>query len=147
MLFSERELTEQLAREKHLFQEILALSERQLLLFGQVGLRDDKLVEACTALIDERKTLMDLVDAVQAEYRETAAVPGDKELVNKHRQELEAIITNIQRNDQQVMQMAKNTLADFANKLQEVRYNKKAVKAYYGEADTGGKGWFIDRKK
>jgi|GEM_PF-2411401 len=147
MLFSEQELIEQLDREKFLFGEILALSERQLLLFREVDLMDDELVEAFEALLGERKTRMDLIDGIQAKIKETAADPHYRELLNGHRQEIEAIITSIQRIDQQVVQLAKKNLGVFGKKLQEARVSKKALKAYNGEVDTGGMGWFIDRKK
>lgn len=147
MLYSEEELLEKFDREKILFNKILALSERQLLLFGEVDLGDDELVKSLQALIDERETLMGSIDMIQAEIKDTVAEPDFRALVNRCRQENSAIISGIQSNDRQIMQLAKKTLGDFGKRLQEVRSNKQASKAYYGEVDTSGKGWFIDRKK
>jgi len=71
MILSEQELIAQLDREKVLFGEILALSERHLLLLGDADVTDDKLVEAFQDLIDERKKLMDLIDVIQVAIKET----------------------------------------------------------------------------
>lgn len=147
MLYSEQELLEQFDREKFLFNMILALSERQLLLLGDVKLRDDDLVKTLQSLIDEREVLMGSIDKIQTEIKDTVAEPDFRVLVNRCRQEAAAIISHIQSNDQQIMQLAEKTLGAFGKSLQEVRSNKQASKAYYGEADLGGTGWFIDRKK
>ena len=147
MVISEKEFVDQLKREKLLFDEMLALSERQLLLFGDIDLAEDELVDVFNALIDERITLMDLIDGIQAKIKETKADPEHSEMFQRYRREIEPIITSIQSNDQRVTQLAGETLKVLGQKLQTARHNKKAWQAYYGEVDTGGKGWFIDRKK
>ncbi|NLW92077.1 MAG: hypothetical protein GXY34_10840 [Syntrophomonadaceae bacterium] len=147
MILSEQELIAQLDREKVLFGEILALSERHLLLLGDADVTDDKLVEAFQDLIDERKKLMDLIDVIQVAIKETVEDSNFRDLVNRYQQEKKAIITSIQASDQKMFYLAQKTTSLIGNKLQETRSNIKATKAYYGEVDTGGKGWFIDRKK
>lgn len=147
MIITEQELIEQLEREKLLFDEMLALSERQLLLLGDTEQPEDELVAIFEALIDEREILMGLIDGIQAGIKENAADAAYKELLERYRRELEFTITGIQHNDQQVLKLAGQTLGVFQQKLQAARHNKKALQAYYGEVDTGGKGWFIDRKK
>ncbi|MGE5391344.1 MAG: flagellar protein FliT [Deltaproteobacteria bacterium] len=147
MVISEQELNEQLERENLLFDQMLALSERQLFLYSDVDLNEDKLVEAFEALIDERDTLMGLIDGIQTVIKETDADLHHSQLLKRHRQEIEPIITSIQSNDRQMLQLAQEFRKVLGYKLKEARNNKKAYQAYYGEVDTGGKGWFIDRKK
>jgi len=147
MTISDKKLIEQLEREKLLFDEMLALSERQLLLFGDTEQPEDEVATIFEALIDEREIQMGLIDGIQDGIKEMVADPGYQEVLDRYRRELEFTIISIQHNDQQVLQLAKKTMSVFGEKLQAARHNKKAYQAYYGEVDTGGKGWFIDRKK
>lgn len=147
MVISQQELVEQLEREKFLFNEMLALSERQLLLFGDMDLNEDDVVKTFELLIDERKTLIDLIDGIQSELKDYLEDTRHYELLGRYRQGFEPIIADIQSNDRQVMKMAQENLRILGNKLQATRDNKMAFQAYSAEIDTGGKGWFIDRKK
>ncbi len=147
MVISEKEFVDQLERKKILFDEMLALSERQLLLFGDKDLNEGDVVKVFELLIDERKTLIDLIDGIQAEINDFMEYSSNFELLERYQRQIGPIIVNIQNNDRQVMQMAQDNLRMLGNKLQATRDNKMAFQAYSGEIDTGGKGWFIDRKK
>lgn len=142
-------LLEQAKQEKVLFTEILALSERQLLLFRNETKLEEDIVEDFNALIDKRQTLIDSIENLRA------ASIIDQEVIKEEnlriyqglRQEIENTILNIQSNDQEISVLAEKVLNGFGEQLRTTRNRKRAYEAYMGEDEPAGKGWFIDSKK
>jgi len=135
-----------LEKEKSLFTEILALSERQLLLFRSEGKNEDEIIETFRALIDQRQILMDTIDAFSNQtegFNEISRNNAASDLI----QEIQTIIANIRENDKEVITAGNRVLKGFSEQMKQARATMQAYSAYNYEDGTARMGWFVDRKK
>lgn len=148
MVCSDQHWMEKLDQEKALFDEILALSERQLLLFTDKKVNDDEITAHFNQLIGERQKRIDRAIAVRDELR--AETGGDPVRVNQYearQQEIETLVEKIGEKDKESLSLARQVLKGFGEQLKNVRQNKQVFKAYGAAVPPSATGWFVDRKK
>lgn len=139
---------EKLDQEKSLFDEILALSERQLLLFGDINREEDVLIAEFDWLIDQRQVLIDQLDAMRDDLHEaTFNDPVKVKLFEERNAEIGLIMEKIADNDKKILYLAGEVLNGLGDQLRGARQNRQAYNAYAGDPPQVGRGWFIDRKK
>lgn len=131
------EYYEILERQKSLFLEILALTERQLLLLRSGSKSDDEIIEIFGSLIDERQQFMDAIDSLPYQPKNDSSL----------NQEIHAIIAAIQKNDNYIKDAGQKILTLMGEQLNLAKTTKQAYAAYHYEDSPHSKGWFIDSKK
>ncbi len=138
---------DKLKQEKASFAEILALSQRQLVLFRNGHKSDEDVIEGFNALIDQRQILMDTIDVLQSSSGEkvTPELRGNP-VYQELNHDIQSLLDSIRGNDSVIIAEAQQVLHNYGDRINEARNNKRAYQAYNGEDNTG-KGWFIDRRK
>lgn len=124
----------------HLFENIRDISEQQLLLARRIK-DEPEVTETMLKLMERRRKITQKIDALSAEF---SGYNGNNS--NNEREQIMAIINDIQKYDRQSQKMVEAGREQAGEKLGNVRHSQKAYDAYVPNA-IYTEGWFFDKKK
>lgn len=146
---------------KNLFSQMLALSQEQLKLAGELSSKPE-LHEKMAELFHKRKKVMNRIDSLSAKIKRLESAQIDPLLDGEDIKNLQTdvpimssdtgkeqildIIYSIEENDRQSRTIIDRIFKQVENKLANCKINKKAYNAY-NQIDTYSEGWFFDGKK
>jgi|GEM_PF-3497686 len=161
----EKELLESAKKVKELFEDMLAVSCEQMRILGNAGVVED-IGELALRSVNRRQEIIEKIDSemqVLGRREEGLGLSGlspeavgagcleglYSEYIREYvqiREEISRIIVSIRLKSEESSRLMESILDDTAQKLRNVRINKRAVRAYLWGINCCDP-WFIDKKK
>ncbi len=140
-------LIETLKKRISLFQEIMAISQRQLEFCQRKDLDPDNL-SILLELIGQRQVFMDEIDLLNSSVLPDKDVStGDYERrLFQYKKELHILLEKISKNDEACMKLLRGKSDELVSLIKETRVNRRVVDAY-NQGGGVSEAWFLDKKR